>query len=209
MLMPVLLLGFWAGPLLAPPQAPPDVDTPLPPGFKFSRGADGQLQRLRYDFDQDGRPDVFAVIEKGGDEEPWLAAWLSSRPAGQQFVSHGATDALTCCASLTRRGNVVTAASRGMRYFERYELRYNAQLRDFELIGFDTENFGPATNDGSGTTSYNLLTGQYVAALHTYRPATRRLTADPVLRQTRRPPQRYTLTSFDRALDFLQKQSPR
>lgn len=192
------------GPAHAQPPGPV-VATPLPAGYHFSPGTAGDPNRVVFDFDQDGTADVFAVVETAEGENTRLIAWLSSRRQVPRFRWHPATDALTCCSSVTRKGNVVTVSSRGMRYFEAYKFRYSAQLGDFEVIGFDTEAFGNATNNGSGTTSYNALTGQYQTALHTYHQKTNRLTADPIVRRQRPAPRRYTLTTFDQALSFLQR----
>jgi hypothetical protein len=38
-----------------------------------------------------------------------------------------------------------------------------SKLKQLKIIGFDNTQYGNATNDGSGTSSYNLSTGQYIA----------------------------------------------
>lgn len=195
----------WAQGRAAPNQAPGAVvPTPLPAGYRLSPGASGAANRVVYDFDQDGTADVFAVVEAAEGENVRLIVWLSRRPGGRAYSWHPSTDELTCCAALTRRGSVVAVESHGMRYFETYKFRYNAQLGDMELIGFDTESFGNAINDGAGTSSYNALTGQYVVARHHYDERSHRLVADPARHRCRPAPRRYTLATFDQALSFLQ-----
>jgi hypothetical protein len=69
-----------------------------------------------------------------------------------------------CCGSLSQKKGVIDVQSKGMRSFSYYKLRWDKAAGDFRLIGYSTESFGNAANDGSGNSSLNLLTGDYKAA---------------------------------------------
>lgn len=49
-----------------------------------------------------------------------------------------------------------------MRSGYKNQFRYNPKLKKIQLIGMSRFEFGPANNDGSGESSVNLLTNQYI-----------------------------------------------
>ncbi|WP_267406158.1 MULTISPECIES: hypothetical protein [unclassified Chryseobacterium] len=49
-----------------------------------------------------------------------------------------------------------------------YQFRYNKFEKKIQLIGMSRYEFGPANNDGSGESSVNLLTGNYIGNWNYY-----------------------------------------
>jgi hypothetical protein len=115
------------------------------------------------DFDGDGKTDLFcAATRQGGSDAQLLAVISGSRAT----LASGSLS--MCCGSISLKGKVVEVHSRGNRSFSYYKFRWDAAAKDFRLVGYDTESFGNAVHDGSGTTSLNLLTGDYEASLNSW-----------------------------------------
>lgn len=98
--------------------------------------------------------------------------------------------------SLKVSKNVVAVSMWAMRSGTEYKFRYDKVRGDFRVIGYDSENFGPATNDGSGKSSYNLLTGDYVANWHHFDMKQEKLIALPTITK-KSPAKKYYLATFD------------
>lgn len=62
-----------------------------------------------------------------------------------------------------------------------HQFRYEAQARKIRLIGMSRYEFGPASNDGSGKSSVNLLTGQYIGEWNRFDTARDKLLQMPVI----------------------------
>jgi hypothetical protein len=55
-----------------------------------------------------------------------------------------------------------------MRSGYKNQFRYNAKTKKIQLIGMSRYEFGPANNDGSGESSVNLLTAEYIGNWNYY-----------------------------------------
>lgn len=172
---------------------------PMPSGYTVARDANEQPLRMERDFNQDGRKDLVAVMQKG--EQVKLFALISKGPKEFRTITHQNPDYFECCSTMEFVKNVLKLTTRGNRYFQTYTFRYNRQLSNFELIGYDSESFGNAIHDGAGTQSLNLLTGRYFYSLYTATNESDGKTTEGNRRV--KLPKKYTLSNFHEALVFL------
>ncbi len=135
----------------------------LPAGYHIQMNASGQPNIVRYDFDGDGANDVVCAIEKGEEEDVKLMATLRN---GKIVLSSKSTS--TCCGSMSQKSGVIDVHSKGMRGFSYYKFRWDKPAMDFRLIGYETESFGNAAHDGSGTSSLNLINGDFIAEYNSW-----------------------------------------
>lgn len=179
---PVFLL-FAALTLSVGPAAAQDIT-----GYTLQEGIHG-INELAADFDSDGKQDTISVIERG--DHLYVCASLQN---GQLALQ--SKDAPYCCSYLEFVKNVVVLHSTGMRAFSTWRFRYNAALRNFQMIGWDTESFGNGANDGSGTSSLNLLTGTFIAKYNSWDRKQGKLIALPVVSRKVKITRRILLTDF-------------
>lgn len=118
--------------------------------------------KLVKDLDNDSRNDtVFIDIEKSTivcklsilNYKP-----LSSKPIEILNEPHGIIE--------TKDGFVF--ANDWMRAGYKNQFRYNSKTKKIQLIGMSRYEFGNAVNDGSGESSVNLLTGDYIGNWNYY-----------------------------------------
>ena len=166
----------------------------LPPGYGPLEDAPGTVT-VSMDMDGDGRQDAFCAALRHGEEDARLLARLASG----KTLSSGTLS--MCCGSITAKGTVVDVHSKGMRGFTYYKFRWEAAAGDFRLIGYDTESFGNAANDGSGTSSVNLLTGAYEAAFNSWNEKRGKLIALPKVKRKIAVSRKIYLRTFDEAAD--------
>jgi hypothetical protein len=122
--------------------------------FAIPAAAQEGKQKISFDFDGDKKMDVFQI--KDGK----LVYALTSQ-ANKTVTSKGGSYADQTYLEL--KGNVIVYHCIFMRASNTFKFRYDAKLKAIRLIGYDNEQFGNALNDGSGLSSYNLLTGDYKA----------------------------------------------
>jgi hypothetical protein len=134
----------------------------LPNGYHLLEDAPDPCL-VRADLDGDKKTDLFCAAKRKNETDARLVAVLKD---GKSVIVSGMLS--MCCGSLAVHGNVVDVHSQGMRGFSYYKFRWDAAAKDFRLIGYDTESFGNAVHDGSGTTSLNMLTGNYEANTNTW-----------------------------------------
>jgi hypothetical protein len=173
----------------------------LPQGYSVQKNMDGKANEIRTDFNADGKQDVIAVITKGEDVK--LFAAISSSKGSYTYSTHKSMEYFDCCSRMEQKGNIVKIHSNGMRYFENYTLRYNKTSFGFDVIGFDSESFGNAINDGAGTKSINLLTGDFESSIN--QVPSGQPEKGKVVKQKKklRVPKKYTLKNFNEAMDFI------
>ena len=82
----------------------------------------------------------------------------------------------------------VRATKSGFEFFVGYmragyanQFRYEKNDQKIRLIGMSRYEFGPATNDGSGESSVNLLTNSYIGEWNHFNEATRKLVKMPTI----------------------------
>ncbi len=166
----------------------------LPSGYKLLEDAPASVS-ISADLDGDGKRDAFRAVVRSGGEDAQLMAQL----ANGKTLTSGALS--MCCGSISAKGGVVDVHSKGMRGFAYYKFRWEAAAGDFRLIGYDTESFGNAANDGSGTSSLNLLTGSYEAAFNNYNEKQEKLIALPKVKRKIAVSKKIYLRSFNETAD--------
>jgi hypothetical protein len=121
---------------------------------------------LQYTLSSDGKRHTTPTITMGGDEN-----------------------------SLSVKKNVLTISSQFMRGENYFKFRYDSKLKKIILIGYDNTQYGNATQDGSGSSSYNLLTGNYVANWNSFDEKKNKLIALPPISK-KLPIKTYPLDKF-------------
>jgi hypothetical protein len=82
----------------------------------------------------------------------------------------------------------VKATKNGFEYYNNWmragfynQFRFNAKAKKIQLIGMSRYEFGNASNDGSGESSVNLLTGKYIGNWNYYDMKNEELVSLPVI----------------------------
>jgi len=177
----------------------------IPKGFKASESVSGTKMSVEFDFDEDGKKDIFAVVEGKPEDELLIIASLSSLPSSKVLKHKALNGDFMCCNEIELKKNVVKVFSRGNRFFEYILFRYNTELKDFEIIGFDTESLGSATHDGAGKTSYNLLTGKFISQHDSYNEKKKKLIPGKEIKKSINVPKKFTLSTLDEFIKFKQE----
>lgn len=164
-------------------------------GYTLQKSASGTDNIVKFDFDKDGIQDLFYVMESENS-----TVFRASLRNGQVLLDSKSDGSIGCCSAVSIKGNVVTCATKGMRGFTYYRWRYDGTLKNFRLIGYDTESFGNAANDGSGKSSLNLLTGAYQNAFNYVDEKKDKLVAAPKAHAMVKAPI-ILLTNFDNDAD--------
>lgn len=81
------------------------------------------------------------------------------------------------------------------------QFRYNKTLKKVQLIGMSRYEFGNAANDGSGESSVNLLTGDYIGDWNYFDENKRKLIKIPTIK-TKMPFQKVFLENFSEETYF-------
>jgi hypothetical protein len=97
--------------------------------------------------------------------------------------------------SLQVTKNVLRMHNQFMRGENAFVFRYDAKLKQVKIIGYDNTQYGNAANDGSGSSSYNLVTGVYVANWNHWNEKKNTLEAMPTVRKKLKA-QNYFLVNF-------------
>jgi hypothetical protein len=146
---------------------------------------------ISYDFDKDGKTDKFEIINK--DSVFFISYLLTSEP---KIIHFSKSIGLTGMNSMLQlQNNVVTLTNSFMRSVNYFKFRYDLQSRKFKLIGYENEQFGNAVHNGAGLSSYNLLTGKYVANWNYYNERKNKLFSTPTIRK-KIPTKIYTISQF-------------
>lgn len=96
--------------------------------------------------------DVRIMIFEGNDKGEFELAAKSDNVGGF-FIHYAPTSQL----KLTK--NIISLKHQGMRFDHELKYRYNKKLDNYVLIGSEHNDYGNATNDGSGNISTNYLAG--------------------------------------------------
>lgn len=154
---------------------------------------------LNFDFDSDGEKDKMSLVST--DTGYKLIYALSSQNNKELSTAVITGGGQTNRISLKK--NVVILESQFMRGENMFKFRYDKSLKDMKLIGFDNTQYGNATNDGSGHSSYNLSTGMYIANWNHFNMKKNRLDALPKISK-KLPLKTYGLKDFsDKTIDEL------
>jgi hypothetical protein len=103
--------------------------------------------------------------------------------------------------SLLATNNVLRMHNQFMRGENTFTYKYDQKLKQVKVIGYDNTQYGSASNDGSGSSSYNVTTGQYVANWNHWNTKTN--TLDPVPKIIKKlPAKSFLFANFgDRMID--------
>lgn len=173
---------------------------PMPAGYVVLNDANERPLRIEKDVNQDKRNDLVAVMQKGDHVK--IVALISKGAKEFRTITHQDPEYFECCSTMEFTKGVLKLTTRGNRYFQTYTFRYNRQLANFELIGYDSESFGNAIHDGAGTLSLNLLTGRFLFSVYTATSETDGKTTEGNRRV--KLPKKYTLSNFHEAIVFLE-----
>jgi len=112
--------------------------------------------KLVKDIDNDGKNDsVFVDVEKST-----IVCILST--LNYKSVSSKPIEILNEPSGITETKNGFEFFNDWMRAGYKNQFRYNTQTKKIQLIGMSRYEIGNAANDGSGESSVNLLTGDYI-----------------------------------------------
>lgn len=112
--------------------------------------------KLVKDIDNDGKNDtVFVDVEKST-----IVCILST--LNYKSVSSKPIEILNESSGITETKNGFEFFNNWMRAGYKNQFRYNTKTKKIQLIGMSRYEFGNAANDGSGESSVNLLTGDYI-----------------------------------------------
>jgi len=150
----------------------------VPGGFHLAGDAMAGSDSVIHDFDGDHTPDAFCAARKEAEEGLRLLAILQSGKRVRYSLPLS-----SCCGSIEQNKGVVRVSSTGMRGFSYYQFRWDSTAGDFRLIGYQTESFGNAANDGSGKSSLNLITGDFEAAFNSFDQRRQKLLPLPVVKR--------------------------
>jgi hypothetical protein len=114
------------------------------------------------DLDTDGRADTVRI----DPERAVIVCRLSSK----QFrkLESGPIETLTEQSGIKGTRNGFEFYNNFMRAGYAAQFKYNATTQQLQLIGLSRYEFGNAANDGSGASSVNLLTGDYIGNWNYY-----------------------------------------
>ena len=111
--------------------------------------------KLSFDMDGDRIPDkVYANPESG------VVAYRLSSQKFKEVTSTDFIDSGNIFLYKTKNGFRISLTQ--MRASNAYQFRFEKESGKMRLIGMEREEFGPANNDGSGESSVNLLTNDYI-----------------------------------------------
>jgi len=92
-----------------------------------------------------------------------------------------------------------------MRAGHSYQFQYERETKKIRLIGMDRYEFGPANNDGSGKSSVNLLTRQYIADWNFYDAQNEELVKIPTVKKKMDFPKIYFTSIGNVYENYLEK----
>ena len=98
--------------------------------------------------------------------------------------------------SLGFNKNILSLDCQFMRGENHFKFKYDNTLKQMKLIGYDNVQYGSATNDGSGNSSYNLATGNYEATWNYYDKKKKKLITLPKFKH-KLPLKAYLLKDFN------------
>ncbi len=152
-----------------------------------------------FDFDNDGHIDSLTAIRS--DTGCIITCYLSSLK--NKAISSDIITTIGDITTVTIENKTAIIKNQFMRAESYFRFRYAANLKQLILIGYDTENYGGATHDGSGHSSYNLLTGLYKANWNRINEKKMKLVAMPAIVK-KFPVKIYSLQNFsDKVIEGL------
>ncbi len=132
--------------------------------------------KLVKDIDNDGKNDtVFVDVKKST-----IVCILST--LNYKFVSSKPIEILNVQSGIAETKNGFEFNNDWMRAGYKNQFRYNSKTKKIQLIGMSRYEFGNAINDGSGESSVNLLTSDYIGNWNYYDQETDNLIKIPTIK---------------------------
>ena len=132
--------------------------------------------KLVKDIDNDGKNDtIFIHVEKST-----IVCKLST--LNYESISSKPIEFLNEPSGIIETKNGFAFFNDWMRAGYKNQFRYNSKTKRIQLIGMSRYEFGNAANDGSGESSVNLLTGDYIGNWNYYDMEKDRLFKIPTIR---------------------------
>ena len=132
--------------------------------------------KLVKDIDNDGKNDtIFIHVEKST-----IVSKLST--LNYDSISSKPIEILNEPSGIIETKNGFAFFNDWMRAGYKNQFRYNSKTKRIQLIGMSRYEFGNAANDGSGESSVNLLTGDYIGNWNYYDMEKDRLFKIPTIR---------------------------
>ena len=155
---------------------------------------------LKLDFENDN---ILDFVKITNSENGYNFSYSLSSQNNKQFI----TEKLTLGGeetTLSNKGNILIIHVQFMRGENILKYRFSTTLKQVQLIGFNNIQYGNATQDGSGTSSYNLLTGIYEANWNKFDYKKNRLISIPKIK-SKLPAKTYLLNKLnDKMLEELE-----
>ncbi|MFC6267798.1 hypothetical protein [Frigoriflavimonas asaccharolytica] len=120
-----------------------------------------QEQSISADFDGDQIADRVYVDDNSGTVTYELSSQKFKKIITEDYLDSGEI-------SLKKKKNGFEIGVNQMRAGNSFQFRYEKSNGKMRLIGMQRYEFGPANNDGSGKSSVNLLTNNYIAEWNHY-----------------------------------------
>jgi hypothetical protein len=157
------------------------------------------------DIDNDGIVDTTRLVESiDSDDSSYkivctLSSWNNKKISSGNITNGGLQNG-----TITAEKNIPILSIQLNRSHYTLKFRYDKKLKNIMLIGFDDEQYGGATNDGSGKSSYNLSTGLYEASWYHFDEKQNKLIPFPKISK-KLPLKNYLLQNFnDKTIEALE-----
>lgn len=134
----------------------------IPSGFSLYTDYDGNRVKVDHDFDRDGMTDV-AILCDSEKHGMSMVVMLSRNYDKLGRYYYFPWDGIGTSMSVTAKNVLVISSAFGNgRHEITLKLRYNAELENMRLIGYDASNMGNYDHEGAYSLSVNLLTGNCI-----------------------------------------------
>jgi hypothetical protein len=145
----------------------------------FSLQVFSQESIVYEDFDHDGKKDKLYVFD--GEQGRRLCYTLTTQK-NRTISSFLFNECEFTCVALKKNYVVVTNYDIEHFYYN-YKFKFISKLKQFRLIGIDVVRIGNYKLDGPGTSSYNLLTGIYIAHWKHYNEQKNKFESLPIIKR--------------------------
>ena len=139
----------------------------IPKGYEIV--TDSKLKQIRIDkdFDGDGTKDTFIILKKVGKKNGTIIGNFSSKKPKQYFFTYIPLYAPNYYFEVVKNVISIHCGTNDWEAHKILKLRFNSDLNDYELIGYDENMF--SKKDYGYTKSVNFLTGKYTVKKNSWK----------------------------------------